>query len=50
MVIRLLELRDDIFTDYEEDVSLKSISSRARIIREEVVTQNGRKLVWFDRI
>jgi ribosomal protein L11 methylase PrmA len=49
MVIRLLELRDDIFTDYEEDVFLKSISSRARIIREEVVTQNGRKLVWFDR-
>lgn len=49
MVVRLLELREDIFADYEEEVFLKSISSRARIVKEEVVTQNGRKLVWFDR-
>lgn len=49
MVQRLLELREDIFSDYNEENFLASLQRQARIIKAETVSQSGRKLVWFYR-
>lgn len=49
MVKRMLSHRRDIFEDYSEDVFLKAISSRARIVRNDPISDNGRLLVWYDR-
>jgi len=49
MVQRLLALREDVFDDYGEGDFRSLLSSRARIVREEVVSASGRTLYWFDR-
>lgn len=49
MVQELLALREDIFPDYLEDVFLASVRKRAEIVEEKVVTDSGRKLIWFNR-
>lgn len=49
MVQRLLSQRDDIFPDYNEETFLTLLGERARTVRAEHLTSNGRLLVWYDR-
>jgi ribosomal protein L11 methylase PrmA len=48
-VQKMLALREDIFDGYDEAAFEAALSSRARIVRSEVVSAAGRKLYWFDR-
>jgi len=49
MVRRLLALRDDIFSDYNEQAFVSYISKRGRIVKQEFLDRNGRLLCWYDR-
>jgi len=49
MVQRLLQLREDLFTDYDQATFEKVLGSRARIVKSEIVSAGGRVLYWFDR-
>jgi len=49
MVQELLRLRDDVFPDYNEPVFDATMAKLARMVRSEVITDNGRRLVWYDR-
>lgn len=49
MVVRLLQLREDIFPNYTEEHFIHCINKRARIVAQKTVTQSGRKLVWYER-
>lgn len=49
MVQKLLSQRDDIFPDYNEETLLGLLGQRARIVRTEHLSENGRLLVWYDR-
>ncbi|MGN6277601.1 MAG: class I SAM-dependent methyltransferase [Sphingomonas sp.] len=49
MVQCLLSQREDIFPDYDEAAFLTLIGNRARIVRSEHLSENGRLLVWYDR-
>lgn len=49
MVQRLLQLRQDIFPDYDEEHFLKCVGRLARIEHREHVAENGRLLVAYDR-
>ncbi len=49
MVVRLLQLREDIFPDYTEEHFLHCIEKRARIVSQKVVTNSGRNLVRYER-
>ena len=49
MVQRLLQMREDLFDDYDEVVFEKYLCSRARIVKSETVSASGRILYWFDR-
>jgi hypothetical protein len=48
-VQKMLALREDIFDGYNEAAFEAALTSRARIVRSEVVSSAGRKLYWFDR-
>jgi len=49
MVQELLSLREDIFENYTDEIFDESIARYARVVREETVTNTGRRLVWFER-
>ncbi|MCZ6773662.1 MAG: class I SAM-dependent methyltransferase [Proteobacteria bacterium] len=49
MVRELLALRDDIFSDYSEQVFAAALSTRARVVESETITASGRRLFWFER-
>lgn len=49
MVRKLLAQREDIFPDYSEECFLKHVSKRARIVRQQHLSEGGRLLVWYDR-
>lgn len=48
-VQELLQLREDVFMDYSEAVFDRALSAVARTVHSEVVTESGRRLVWYDR-
>ena len=48
-VQRMLALREDIFTDYDEAAFRTSLANNSRILRDSVVSQHGRRLSWYDR-
>lgn len=48
-VQRMLALREDIFADYTEETFISALQSRARIVKQEVVSKSGRTLFVFDR-
>lgn len=48
MVKELLMFRPDIFPNYTEEFFLSHIGNRARIVKSEKITSDGRLLVWFD--
>ncbi len=49
MVQRLLQLREDLFDDYDSTIFENLLGKVARIVRSEQVSSSGRKLYWFDR-
>ena len=49
MVQRLLSQREDIFPDYGEAAFRAAVGARARIVRTEHLSENGRLLVCYDR-
>jgi len=49
MVQRLLQMREDLFDDYDQESFEKYLGGRARVIKSEVVSASGRTLYWFDR-
>jgi SAM-dependent methyltransferase len=48
-VRRMLALREDIFTDYTEDIFRNQLSVHARIVEERKVSEEGRLLFRYDR-
>ncbi len=48
-VQQLLNLREDIFTDYTQEAFEAALNKKARIVRSEEVAATGRTLFWFDR-
>lgn len=49
MVQRLLQLREDLFVDYDQSSFENYLRTHARIVRHETVSASGRTLYWFDR-
>ena len=49
MVQRLLQLREDLFDDYEPSVFEALLADRAKIYKSEQVAESGRTLYWYDR-
>jgi len=49
MVIELLRLRDDVFDDYTNEHFDHCLLKTARIVKEETITEHGRRLVWYER-
>ena len=49
MVQRLLQLRDDIFEDYQESTFMQALEARADIVKSLTVSASGRRLFWFRR-
>ena len=49
MVQRLLQMREDLFDDYDQESFEKYLGRRARVIKSDVVSASGRTLYWFDR-
>jgi ribosomal protein L11 methylase PrmA len=48
-VQRMLALREDIFTAYDQETFRNCLAEHARIVRDEPVSQHGRRLFWYDR-
>jgi ribosomal protein L11 methylase PrmA len=46
---RMLALREDIFTDYDEAAFTRCLTQAARIARSEIVSAHGRRLFWYER-
>lgn len=49
MIGRMLQLRDDIFTDYRRDAFLAAIGDHAEIVETQEVIEGRRLLVWYRR-
>jgi|KBSMisStaDraftv2_1062788.scaffolds.fasta_scaffold07203_2 ribosomal protein L11 methylase PrmA len=49
MVMRLLNLREDIYSDYTLDFFVSHVAGEAEIIKTAVVSKSGRHLLWFQR-
>jgi ribosomal protein L11 methylase PrmA len=49
MVLRMLRDREDIFPGYDVDAFRKEMLTRARIVREETISRQGRVLVEYSR-
>lgn len=48
-VQQMLALREDIFADYSEPAFVAAIERRARVVRGETISGEGRRLFWYDR-
>lgn len=49
MVQRLLQMREDLFDDYDQQSFEACLQAQARIVKSKVVSSSGRTLYWFDR-
>ena len=49
MVQRLLQIREDLFDDYDQESFETYLSGRARVVKSASVSSSGRILYWFDR-
>jgi ribosomal protein L11 methylase PrmA len=48
-VKQMLALREDIFSDYSEEVFTAALESRAKIVKSLRLAQSERSLFWYDR-
>lgn len=49
MVQRLLQLREDLFDDYDQETFESHLNACCRIVKSETVSSGGRTVYWFDR-
>lgn len=49
MVQALLQLREDIFDDYNEQSFVRALEARANIVKSVTVSAAKRRLYWFER-
>lgn len=49
MIKKMLQQRKDIFDSYSEDNFINTVTSLAKIVRRQHVSENGRLLVWYSR-
>ncbi|MCH8059452.1 MAG: class I SAM-dependent methyltransferase [Proteobacteria bacterium] len=49
MVQRLLQMRDDLFDDYDASNFENVLSAHTRIVKSAQISTSGRTLYWFDR-
>lgn len=49
MMQRLLQMREDLFDDYDQTSFETYLGDRARIVKSAAVSSSGRMLYWFDR-
>ena len=47
MVQKLLRLRDDVFADYDQHAFESYLAQSARIVKSEVISDEGRTLYWY---
>lgn len=50
MVDEMLQMREDIFSDYTEETFRSLVTKRARITAEHKFAENGRLLIAFERV
>jgi hypothetical protein len=46
---RMLALREDIFDRYTRELFEAELVRNARIVKSETVSEQGRRLYWYDR-
>jgi hypothetical protein len=46
---RMLALREDIFDRYTREAFEGELARNARIVKSETVSEQGRRLYWYDR-
>jgi ribosomal protein L11 methylase PrmA len=46
---RMLALREDIFQGYDEATFARCLTGTARIVRNEIISEHGRRLFWYER-
>lgn len=49
MVQRLLQLREDLFADYDQASFERYLGDKARLVKSATVSASGRVLYWYDR-
>ncbi len=49
MVQRLLQLREDVFDDYDQETFERLLAGRASIVKSVEVSTRGRRLYWYRR-
>ncbi|MGI9222166.1 MAG: class I SAM-dependent methyltransferase [Woeseiaceae bacterium] len=49
MAQRLLQMREDLFDDYDQASFERYLADQARIVKTAAVSSSGRVLYWFDR-
>ena len=45
----MLRLRKDIFPTYTQEAFLNALGERARVVKQEAITESGRFLAWYER-
>ena len=49
MVQALLQLREDIFVNYDEVHFLRAVEQHARIVKRQALSEGGRLLIAYER-
>jgi len=49
MIDKMLTFRDDIFEELTAETFDALVAADARIVKSETITEQGRRLVWYDR-
>lgn len=49
MIKKMLQNRKNIFDSYSEEIFVNSVTSLAKIVSSQQVSENGRLLVWYSR-
>ena len=49
MVVEMLQLREDVFYDYSEEVFIRAVKTNAHIVKSQKVTDSNKLLIWYSR-
>lgn len=49
-IIKMLALREDIFMDYKQETFEKLLRVKAKIIKQQCISEAGRVLYWYERV
>ncbi len=48
-IVKMLALREDIFTDYSQEKFELFLRKHARIVKEQCISESGRTLYWYEK-